>query len=139
MTSGYSQIGTEWQSLAFWISLIDHVPRVPFMAVAHSISACFLVRRSASIRCPPVSFVLGLVVATFAANLQSLLAGGVIAVFGVPFLAPASAISWVAFNFSPFDVVFKLAGLLAPALGAADGCLAARDLMAGVDLAMPLY
>jgi hypothetical protein len=128
-------------SISSWISLLNFIPRFPYLYVADAITSCFLVRSSARIKNPLISFVLGLTIATFADNCDSVLNNRKLAVFEHKWLFPVFAGVWLCFNYFPFDLVFKISRIsFVSLLGAfVNGFLSGRDLTRGVDLAVIHY
>jgi hypothetical protein len=126
-------------SLSAWTSLINFIPRFPYVYACDCVVCCFLVRRSAKIPNPLFSFVLSIAMATLSDNFDAVLRNRKLATFEKPLLAPIFAAVWLLFNFTPLDLVFRLARFLAAPIALVGGFLAARDLTAATDLAITLY
>jgi hypothetical protein len=122
-----------------WISLINFIPRLHYLYIPDAILCAYLVRRSLTIRNPLISFVLGLALATFSDNYIALLSSHKLATFESYLLAPIFAAAWIAFNYAPFDIIFKLSRYLSAVFAIIGGFLAGRDLTTGIDLAMNWY
>jgi hypothetical protein len=128
-------------SIQSWITFINFIPRYPYLYIADAITSCFLVRPATRIKVPVASFVLGLTIATFADNCDSILNNRKFAVFDHKWLFPVFAAVWLGFNYCPFDLVFKISKISIVSLSGAfvNGFLAGRDVTRGVDLAVTHY
>jgi hypothetical protein len=126
-------------SISSWISLLNFIPRFPYLYIADAITSAFIVRSSTTIGNPLVSFVLGLLVATFSDNCDAIFNNRKLATFEQPLLVPIFAAAWLAFNFCPFDLVLKISTFLTPLGAFASAFLAGRDLTRGVDLGVTYY
>jgi hypothetical protein len=125
--------------LRSWIELINFVPRHYYLFIPDAILCAYLVRVSAKIREPLISFVLGLSLCTFSDNYAALLSSHRLATFELYLLGPIFAAAWLLLNFTPFDLIFKILRRLSLLLALAAGFIAARDLTNGIDLAMNWY
>jgi hypothetical protein len=126
-------------SLSAWASLVNFIPRFPYVYTCDCVLCCFLVRESTKIPNPLFSFILALVMATLSDNFDAVLRNRKLATFEKPLLVPIFAAVWLLFNFSPLDLAFKVARFLAVPIALVGGFLAARDLTAVTDLAITMY
>jgi hypothetical protein len=127
------------KSLSSWIFLVNFIPRFPYLYIADAVTSCFIVRSSLRIRNPLISFVLGLSLATFSDNYEAVLSNRKLATFEHPWLTPVFAAVWLAFNFFPYDLLFKVSKFVSSIGAAVSGFLVARDAMRGVDLGVTHY
>jgi hypothetical protein len=126
-------------SMSSWISLLNFMPRFPYLYVADAITSCFIVRSGARIDNPLLSFLLGFSITTFSDNCDALLNNRKLASFEHPFLLPVFACVWLAFNLFPFDLIYRLSKYVTFIGAFVNGFLAGRDVTRGVDLAVTHY
>jgi hypothetical protein len=122
-------------SIYVYMRFIIFLPRFPFLYIADCFWTCYAMRRSLQIRNPILSLLLGLSIATFSDNWNSILTGQNFAIFENCWLAPAFVITWLLLNYFPWDLIFRFSQFVSLLFSFVVGFLTGRDLTHGIDLA----
>lgn len=91
------------------------------------------------IKNPLIAFLTTIFVATFPNSYFSILNGRKLTIFESNALIPIVAATFLMFNFSPFDIIFRVFWFLSPLLAFVDGYLVSCTMISGIDMATRLY
>lgn len=127
------------KEVSSWVGLVNNIKIVPDLYIIEAISSCLLIRKSMVIKNPLIAFLIAIVVGTFSENYFSTLNGTKMAVFESNALVPIVGVIFVMFNFSPFDIIFRIFWFLSPLLALVDGYLIGRAMTYGIDMATSFY
>ena len=127
------------RSLDSWIAFFNFLPRFPILFVFDCCSCCYLIRVQLKFRNPLFSLFLTIVMATITDNLFSLVEGRQYALFYDDRLLPIVIGVWALFNFSPFDITYKIADMCSLLIAIFRGYVSARDLTKAVDILSKRY
>lgn len=129
----------DYKKLISWERLLNDTPRFPILCIADCILCCYLIRSQLKIRRPLVSFVFALALCTMADNAEAFLNRRKLAIFTNPYFIPFITVVWILYNYTPFDLLYKITRLLSPFIAIIAGFIAGRDITHGIDLAVNIF
>ncbi|OHS96287.1 hypothetical protein TRFO_37560 [Tritrichomonas foetus] len=121
------------------INFINSLPRFPILYIIDSATCCYLVRSSLKIRNPLYSLVLSLLMVTTPDSISSYFTTNRVALLSDQYLAPIHLLIWLLFNFSPYDIIYRVSRSISPVLSFFAGLNAGRETTLGVDIAQDRY
>ena len=121
-------------TFAGWVSLLNGIPRQPYLFCADAIYCCYLVRKSLSIQSRLISLVFTIFIATINDNLEAFFRGYSFPVFADYTLPIYVAAIWILFNIVPYDFIYSLFTIISPVTALSTGIINGRNVCRGIDL-----
>ena len=127
------------KSMSSWIRICNKTPRFPYIFVIDIFCFLFYVRRYLSIKSPTISFIFSLFACSFFDNYLDFLIGSKFSIFEHPWKGGIIIAIWFLFNFSSFDLFYRLCSFFSPLIHLMSGFTFGRNLSEAVDSTINFY
>lgn len=127
------------QDFKSWVKVIGEISYELILYTINVLASCYFIRQYIPIRSKIVSFVLSLFFSTMHLNLQAVLSNLHLPVLEQQDLIILFLPIWILFNFTPFDIIFKIFRLFRPILGFFGGYVIGQAVVNFTDTADSKY